>query len=83
MNKINIADNLQKMFYDYKHSKFLECNSNLALENSKKFNYSQDINKNNQIMPCFVYVTSQLENMYKEYWLHSGTLLGKSEHQVE
>jgi hypothetical protein len=79
-NKIKIPENLDKFFYDYDHSIFLECNYELVKKNTQFSNgtYQQDIKKNDRIKPCFLYIAQQLESMYKHYWLSSGTLLGKN-----
>ncbi len=80
MYQLKIPENLKKFFYDYSHSKFLECRSDLVKQNLQLSNgtYQQDTKRNERITPCFVYIAQQLESMYKNYWISSGTLLGKS-----
>ena len=46
---------------------------NFLLSNST---YKQDEKRNNMLKPCFHRVIQQLESIYKNYWLSSGTLLG-------
>ncbi len=78
LNKILIPDNIDRFVYDYEHSKFIECNSKLANENYELSNgaYSQNTEKVKKLMPCLIYLADELENMYKHYWMSSGTLLG-------
>jgi hypothetical protein len=80
MNRLKIPENLDRFFYDYDHSKFLECNSELAQQNYQlsNGNYAQNTFRNERMMPCFVHAIQQLESMYKNYWLSSGSLLGKN-----
>lgn len=77
-NSIKIPSNLQKFFFDYGHSKFIECNKEVAEEYKRETNdsFHQDPKRNNQVMPCLIYLTSMLESMYKRYWFSAGTLLG-------
>ena len=79
MQAIKIPDNLKRFFYDYNHSKFIECNSEMVKRNYELSNetYFQNKTLNEQRKPCLVYIAQQLESMYKTYWLSSGTLLGK------
>jgi hypothetical protein len=79
MNSIKIPENLKKFFYDYNHSKFLECNSEMAKMSFLLSNgtYRQNESQNKKIKPCFVNIAQELENMFVPYWLSSGTLLGK------
>ena len=76
--KLKITDNINGFLFDYKHSKFVECDSKLAELNMKQLNgeYVQDKKRNKRITPCFKYLTKKLEEMKKHYWLSSGTLLG-------
>jgi hypothetical protein len=48
-------------------------------ENQKKLGptYAIDENKKNRIAGDIDYVANSLESLYKNYWLDSGTLLGK------
>jgi hypothetical protein len=80
MNSIKIPENLKKFFYDYNHSKFLECNSEMAKMNFFLSNgtYRQNDTLNTKVKPCFVNIAQELENMLVPYWLSSGTLLGNS-----
>ena len=39
-------------------------------------NFKQDLKKNGMISSKLEYVTSELENMHRHYWLAGGTLLG-------
>ena len=61
--------------YDYKHSTFIECNEDLAKKTN--LNFTQDREKNKYVSEAMVHVSGILENLYKDYWLTDGTLLGK------
>ena len=76
---LRIPENLKRFFYDYSHSKFLECNYKMAQSviNSSNGSYNQNDSLNIKIKPCIVYLAQKLESMYKNYWLSSGTLLGE------
>ena len=78
MNSIKIPENLKRFFYDYKHSKFIECNYEMAKKNLILSNgtYRQNRKLNLQKKPCFVNIVRELEGMYVPYWLSSGSLLG-------
>jgi hypothetical protein len=78
IDQILVPDNIENYFYDYGHSKFIECNSELVSENYKRSNgeYRQNETKNELLMPCFLNITRELENMHKNYWLSSGSILG-------
>ncbi len=67
-----------RFYYDYKHSKFIECNSALQKQNSKILNgtYIQNLKLNEKIKPCLAYIAEYFESLHKNYWLSSGTLLG-------
>ena len=77
-NEINIPEDIDKYFFDYEHSKFIECNNELAKNISKLQNgkFEQNNELNGKIMPCLNELVQKLENMKKKYWLTSGTLLG-------
>ena len=51
----------------------------MAKQNNEllKGTYYQNKELNEKRKPCLVYIAQQLENMYKTYWLSSGSLLGK------
>lgn len=60
--------------YQYQHSKFIECNHELAETTSKT--QKQNPIKNIFYVSRFKYVRDLLESNKKIYWLMSGTLLG-------
>ena len=72
--------NLKHFLYEYENSKFLECNRTILKENQKKLGptYAIDENKKNRISGVIEYVADSLEKFFKNYWLDSGTLLGKN-----
>ena len=74
-----MPSNFERFFYDYDHSQFIECNSEMVKQNLEYTNgtYRQNIFKNEKVKPCFAYLINQLESMYKRYWFSSGSLLGK------
>ena len=65
---------LHKFFYDYNHSKFLECNQELANKNQLALN--KDDKNLDKILNSLNYLTKNLEEMKKNYALVQGTLLG-------
>jgi hypothetical protein len=69
---------MDKFFYDYNFSKFIECNQVLANSIAKKYNASMSSNliRKSTIAPCLLELTNFLENLKKRYWLTSGGLLG-------
>ena len=76
--------NINKFLFDYKNSKFIECNRPLAEYNSNFFKienstekYVQKKDKNEIIIKHLNYTISKLEMMSKRYWLAGGTLLGE------
>ncbi len=73
-----VPDNLDKFFYDYKNSKFIECNRTAVEINLKESNnsYIQNTTVNERVKPRLEYISSVFESVYKQYWLGSGTLLG-------
>ena len=78
LNKFKLTKNIQKLLFDYKSSRFLECNQNLAhrqliVDNTT---YEQNDKKNTAIATILGYVTGRLVSVYKHYWLAGGTLLG-------
>lgn len=73
-NVLYIPKNIQKFLYDYEHSKFIECNRTLA--DSLQQTYAQNVDKSVKIVQSLKYLTLKLEEMYKNYWITSGTLLG-------
>ena len=74
----NIPLNVRKFLFDYEHSAFIECNEDLAKKTlSTYFNYFQNPSKNEFVSHEMKHITDSLENLYKDYWLSDGTLLGK------
>ena len=64
--------------FDYKHSKFVECNREYAKDSLKRMkgNYNADKDQILKARHGIVYVTSIIESFQKNYWLAAGTLLG-------
>lgn len=75
-NLIKVTENIDKFLFDYQHSKFIECNSELASNYTSSGKYEQKEDLNKRITPCMIELADTLESMYKRYWLSSGTLLG-------
>jgi hypothetical protein len=73
-----IPSDIDQFFYDYNHSKFLECSSKYAKESIQQMGNRYKINEEtkNQFK-SIKNVTSILEGLRKKYWLAAGTLLGK------
>ncbi len=73
-----IPSDIKKILFDYGHSKFLECNSELAEMNLQKIGdtYKQNEKMNKMIENTTEHVIETLENFEKHYWLAGGTLLG-------
>ena len=63
--------------FDYKHSKFIECNKINTEESVLQINEESDLYKNKKLVHDLKYVKSVLELNKKNYWLAAGTLLGK------
>ena len=70
--------NLKKFLFDYKYSKFYECNRTLAAELVDRLgeNYTQSSTKNEKIMNGIRKFSQTMESLYKPYFLFAGTLLG-------
>ena len=75
---MKIPENLDKYFYDYTFSKFIECSQSMANNISKYYNASMNSNlvRKSSITPCLLELTKFLENLKKRYWLTSSGLLG-------
>lgn len=69
-----IPADLDKFFFDYGHSRFIECNKQLARYNLKSIGskYRQNEKKNKMIAPVIQHITQTLESMGKHYWLAGG-----------
>ena len=84
IQKILIPNDIDSFLFDYKNSKFIECNRPLAEYNlnfykpinSTSQNYSQNKQKNQLVLKYLNYTTTKLEKLSKRYWLAGGTLLG-------
>jgi fukutin len=73
--KFFVPSNIDKFIFDYKNSKFLECNQLLVKQNyNHKYVQNETINK--IISPVIEHITQTLEGLEKHYWLAGGTLLG-------
>jgi hypothetical protein len=75
----NLPSDIKKLLFDYNHSKFLECNTNLAKKNLEKIGkkYNQNEKKNKMISVVTEHLSETLEKFEKHYWLAGGTLLGR------
>ena len=81
-NEIKVTENIDKFLFDYRHSKFIECDSKLAynITNQEAGKFKQKLEVNERIKPCMNDLAEIIEGMYKRYWLTSGTLLGWYRH---
>ena len=71
---------IRKFLFDYKHSKFIECNKEYAKQTGEYFSKNNHVSDSKRFLNAkhgLIYVTSALEEMEKNYWLAAGTLLGK------
>jgi hypothetical protein len=77
-NFIRYPLNINKFLYDYKYSKFHECNRTLADAGIKLLGikYRQNSTRNEKIMDGIKYITQAIEQLNKPYFITSGTLLG-------
>ena len=77
-DKIQVPSDIKQFLFDYKHSKFIECNKEYAKESVKKMgnNYTAGELQILKAQNGLVYVKSILEGFKKNYWLAAGTLLG-------
>jgi hypothetical protein len=69
-----IPSPIKQFLFDYKHSEFLECNSELSKINSGIM--KEKMKKLNKVAIKLNYLTKSLEKMYKSYSLSDGTTLG-------
>ena len=71
--------NIRKFLFDYKYSKFYECNTTLAAELVERLGetYSQNSTRNEKIIDGIKYFSRTIESLYKPYFLFGGSLLGK------
>ena len=71
---------LKKFLFDYKYSKFYECNSLLADKTIRRLGeaYRQNSSRNEKIMDGIKYFSQTIQSLYKPYFLFGGTLLGNS-----
>ncbi len=77
-NKFYVPSKLKQFLFDYDHSKFIECNREMAKMNLKKIgpSYAQNIKRNKMISKVTEHISDTLDSFYKHYWLAGGTLLG-------
>ncbi len=74
---VRIPDDVSAFLYDYKHSKFIECNKKLAEFNRIAAGYRPITKKTeNDFLFGLKYIKNVLEGFNKNYWLAAGTLLG-------
>jgi hypothetical protein len=78
-NRYFAPSNLNAFILEYKYSKFLECNKQLAIQNMEILgNTSElymDLKKGEQASQILEYVSNYLESLDKLFWLDSMTLL--------
>ena len=73
--EIIVPKDIKKFLFDYDHSKFIECNREMARDLiSESYHQNQRINK--EVEPNMIYITKKLESLNIHYWLSGGTLLG-------
>ena len=77
-NLLRYPLNLKKFLFDYKYSKFIECNRTLAELTLKQMgeSYKQNYTRNKKIMDGIRYLSQSIELLNKPYFLFGGTLLG-------
>ena len=77
-NLLKYPFNIKKFLFDYKYSKFYECNRTLAAELVDRFgvNYTQSSTRNEKIMDGIKHFSETMELLFKPYFLFGGTLLG-------
>jgi hypothetical protein len=70
--------NIKKFLFDYKYSKFHDCNRTLADFTLKKMgeSYKQNYSRNVKIMRGIRHLSKTIEFLNKPYFLFGGTLLG-------
>ena len=73
-----VPSNLKRFAFDYDHSVFIECDTELAekTQGPNGPNYNQNADKNTEMMMTLQYVVGTMSFHKKNYWLHAGTLLG-------
>ena len=77
-NKFYVPSNLESFLFEYDHSKFLECNREMAKANLRRMGptYRQNLKRNKMIAKVTEHISDTLESFNKHYWLAGGTLLG-------
>ena len=73
--KVLIPSPIKQFLFDYKHSLFIECNSELSKINSESM--KKNIKKLARVAMKLNYLTNSIESMYKSYSLSGGTVLGE------
>jgi hypothetical protein len=75
---IRYPSNIKKFLFDYKYSKFHDCNRTLADFTLKKMgeSYKQNYSRNVKIMRGIRHLSKTIEFLNKPYFLFGGTLLG-------
>ncbi len=73
-----MPSNIKKFLYDYKYSKFLECNYKLAkkLKEKQGANYTENKERNVKILTGLRKFNEVMNDLYIPYTLFGGTLLG-------
>ena len=77
-NFLRYPSNIKKFLFDYKYSKFHECNRTLADATFKRLGktYHQNSSRNEKVMAGIKYMTNTFEQLKKPCFLIAGTLLG-------
>ena len=69
-----------RFVYDYKRSKFLECNRTSAEEICKTYKHNsieKSDSESEKKIKILKYATDYFDSIQKTYWIASGTLLGE------
>ena len=74
-SKLVVPMDIERFHYDYEHSKFLECNRELARQ-VLVGTYKQNNEKNKRLSKPASHIQDILQSFNKHYWLAGGTLLG-------
>jgi hypothetical protein len=78
VSRVRIPNDFDEFMFDYKRSRFLECNQTSAqiTRNRLGTNVTEHDERSKRIGESLKYITSIFDSMKKTYWLASGSLLG-------
>ena len=68
--------NIEKFLYDYKNSKFIECDHEMAQKLKASSNYTENEERNMNIRKGLVKFSEVMDSLFIPYSLFGGTLLG-------